>query len=179
MNGFGGSKATSWPPLIMKASSPTSIACGIHAGHGWRWGRSYQGSTASNATVMRHSDINLTMNTYGHLFPGQEADAVAKMRDMMATNPPEVIRATGTDDLAILEDDVEQRAAHAQRATRETGQDGANHCDERAEPVAQKESPKPLQIADLSDGVLDVATLCTSSGGGTRTPDTRIMIPLL
>jgi len=27
--------------------------------------------------VMRHSTITLTMDTYGHLFPGQEADAVA------------------------------------------------------------------------------------------------------
>jgi integrase len=65
--------------------------------------------------VMRHSDINLTMNTYGHLFPGQEADAVAKMRDMMATYQPEVARATGTDDLAIREGDVEQIAARSTR----------------------------------------------------------------
>jgi integrase len=35
-------------------------------------------------TVMRHSSITLTMDTYGHLFPGQEADAVAKLRDILA-----------------------------------------------------------------------------------------------
>jgi integrase len=131
--------------------------------------------------VMRHSSITLTMDTYGTLFPGQEADAVARLRDMMApaTDQPEVMRATGTDDLASLEDGGEQRAAHAQRATREIGQSDANRCEDVAEPSAQEESPKPLQIADLGDGVLDLATLCTSSGGGTRTPDTRIMIPLL
>jgi len=30
-------------------------------------------------TVMRHSTIVLTMDTYGHLFPGQEAEAVSKL----------------------------------------------------------------------------------------------------
>ncbi|MFQ5735052.1 MAG: tyrosine-type recombinase/integrase, partial [Planctomycetaceae bacterium] len=48
-------------------------------------------------TVMRHSSITLTMDTYGHLFPGQEADAVAQMRPMMI-DPPEALNATGTAD---------------------------------------------------------------------------------
>jgi len=41
-------------------------------------------------TVMRHSSITLTMDTYGHLFPGQEADAVARLRDILVGNarPP-------------------------------------------------------------------------------------------
>ena len=43
----------------------------------------------------------------------------------------------------------------------------------------QKESPKPLCIAGLGDDVQCDAMYCNSSGGGTRTPDTRIMIPLL
>ncbi len=34
-------------------------------------------------TVMRHQSISLTMDTYGHLFPGQGADAVARMRSML------------------------------------------------------------------------------------------------
>ena len=33
-------------------------------------------------TVMRHSTITLTMDTYGHLFPGQEAEAVGKLPEM-------------------------------------------------------------------------------------------------
>jgi len=45
-------------------------------------------------TVMRHSTITLTMDTYGHLFPGQEADAVARMREMLV-EPAETMRATG------------------------------------------------------------------------------------
>jgi integrase len=33
--------------------------------------------------VMRHSSIVLTMDTYGHLFPGQEADAVARLATLL------------------------------------------------------------------------------------------------
>ena len=66
--------------------------------------------------VMRHSSITLTMDTYGHLFPGQEADAVARLRYMMTTDQPEVMRATGTDDLTSLEDDGAQRICSAQHA---------------------------------------------------------------
>ena len=34
--------------------------------------------------VMRHQSITLTMDTYGHLFPGQETDAVGRLRQMQA-----------------------------------------------------------------------------------------------
>lgn len=44
--------------------------------------------------VMRHSSITLTMDTYGHLFPGQEADTVAKFPDMI--DGPVALQATGT-----------------------------------------------------------------------------------
>ena len=47
-------------------------------------------------TIMRHSSIVLTMDTYGHLFPGQEADAVARMPGMFGSGP-EALQATGTD----------------------------------------------------------------------------------
>ena len=33
--------------------------------------------------VMRHSTITLTMDAYGHLFPGQVTDAIKKLPDMM------------------------------------------------------------------------------------------------
>ena len=35
-------------------------------------------------SVMRHSTIVLTMDTYGHLFPGQDAATVARLPNMMA-----------------------------------------------------------------------------------------------
>ncbi len=49
---------------------------------------------------MRHSVITLTLDTYGHLFPGQDAAAVAALPGMMngSTDTPEALQATGTDD---------------------------------------------------------------------------------
>lgn len=45
-------------------------------------------------TVMRHSTITLTMDTYGHLLPDQHADAVGGMADMLMGVP--IAAATGT-----------------------------------------------------------------------------------
>jgi len=46
--------------------------------------------------LMRHSDINLTMSRYTHVFHGQEADAVAKLPDFSRLRS-QVNKATGTD----------------------------------------------------------------------------------
>ena len=48
-------------------------------------------------SVMRHSTITLTMDTYGHLFPGQEAETVARLPNML-DDGPKAMRATGTYD---------------------------------------------------------------------------------
>ena len=73
--------------------------------------------------VMRHQTITLTMDTYGHLFPGQEADAMARMWSMLTeagdSLPPEALRATGTNDLPIDAPQGVQRMT--QRAERERG----------------------------------------------------------
>ena len=53
---------------------------------------------------------------------------------------------------------------------------GTNH---EGESSLQDKSPKPVFVAGLGDDVPPGAAACVSSGGGTRTPDTRIMIPLL
>jgi len=47
-------------------------------------------------TVMRHSSITLTMDTYGHLFQGQEADAISRLPEMLGKGPRHS-PATGTD----------------------------------------------------------------------------------
>ena len=47
--------------------------------------------------VMRHSNITLTMDTYGHLFPGEEAETVNHFPNMAVT-PAESTKATGTYD---------------------------------------------------------------------------------
>ncbi len=127
-------------------------------------------------TVMRHQSITLTMDTYGHLFPGQEADAVGRMRELLIA-PPEALRATGTDNATADTPNGAQR--QAQRAGRETRQSGARGCDDTTNTAAQKKTPKSLRVADLGDDMRPRAKDRESSGGGTRTPDTRIMIPLL
>ncbi len=122
-------------------------------------------------TVMRHSAITLTMDTYGHLFPGQAAEAVTRLQTMLSPASQRTAQATGTDDLRA------QRLA--QRAEREQGQNGASQCESEAGPRPQRKMPKSLQVMDLGDVVRGDALGNASSGRGTRTPDTRIMIPLL
>jgi len=49
-------------------------------------------------TIMRHSDINLTMSRYTHIFRGQESEAVAKLPDFSQPNKErQKAVATGTD----------------------------------------------------------------------------------
>ena len=55
-------------------------------------------------------------------------------------------------------------------------QNRVSRCD-ASDPIrAQTKPPKSLPVADLGGVVRPDATTGTSSGGGTRTPDTRIMI---
>ena len=63
---------------------------------------------------MRHSVITLTMDTYGHLFPGQEADTVARLPNLLSDPLPEAMQATGTYDQTPQPH--ARRTAHAQRA---------------------------------------------------------------
>ena len=47
-------------------------------------------------TLMRHSTITLTLDTYGHLLPDEAAETVERMPDV----EPVAVRLTGTDDVA-------------------------------------------------------------------------------
>ncbi len=47
-------------------------------------------------SVMRRADIKLTLDRYGHLFPGSEAEAVARLRHAFQAN--DTLLATGTND---------------------------------------------------------------------------------
>ena len=44
--------------------------------------------------VMGHQSFTLTMDTYGHLFLGQEADALRRTR-LMLVDLPDALRAIG------------------------------------------------------------------------------------
>jgi hypothetical protein len=65
--------------------------------------------------IMRHSRIVVTMDTYGHLLRGQEADTVAKLPAMLGEGPKQ-LRATG----ALGKRDKAAKSAErwVQRATR-------------------------------------------------------------
>jgi hypothetical protein len=109
------------------------------------------------------------MDTYGHLFPGQESEAVDRVRQMLVDHQstPEILRATGTSDQAAGAPYSAQRLA--QQTTRETLRPAASHCQQESDDRAQKKTPKPLRVADLVDSVRRNASSYTSSGGGTRT----------
>jgi hypothetical protein len=66
--------------------------CDHLANHSWHY--AVGDAIKSLQSVMRHSDIKLTLDRYGHLFPGAEADAVARMREAFI----QPARLTGTSD---------------------------------------------------------------------------------
>ncbi len=121
--------------------------------------------------VMRHSIITLTMDTYGHLFPGQEADTVARLPDLMSDPQPEAVRATGTYDQTAQP--PAGRAAHAQRAEGGNRQNVAKRG-ERIRRDADEQSEETtchnlLPVPTLGEHWQEVATAGNSSRGGTRT----------
>ncbi|WP_145424068.1 tyrosine-type recombinase/integrase [Symmachiella dynata] len=123
-------------------------------------------------TVMRHSTITLTMDTYGHLFPGQEADAVARLRGV-CNGPPQALKATGTDD--ATSNSPENAHRQAQQPRSETQQEGAIQCDEPNTTPANKKTPKPNNGVDLGDSMQRKSTPDKNRAGRTRTCNQQIM----
>jgi len=117
-------------------------------------------------SVMRHSTITLTMDTYGHLFPGQDAATVARLPNMLGSEP-KALRATGTDGAATLRElqqnggsdlgSAQKSAAHAQQSGRDLVPDDAAGCDEEDPPPRNGTSPNPLRVAGLCENVRDNA----------------------
>ena len=122
--------------------------------------------------VMRHSTITLTMDTYGHLFPGQETEAADRMALLLG--PP-----SETDSRKKSPRVSKNALQQAQQLGLSSEQDDARACDEEVATMLEKLDDKPLILLGLSDLEHPDATGCESSGRGIRTPDTRIMIPLL
>jgi integrase len=58
-------------------------------------------------TLMRHSTITLTMDTYGHLFPGQDAETVHRLPDM--TQRPADLQPTTRSEVRSLSQDMETK----------------------------------------------------------------------
>ena len=57
--------------------------------------------------IMRHSDINLTMSRYTHIFRGQEAEAINKLPDLsFPSQEAQKSAATGTDGKSVLPENL-------------------------------------------------------------------------
>ena len=120
--------------------------------------------------VMRHSVITLTMDTYGHLFPGQEADTVARLPNLLSNAQPKAMQATGTYD---------QKPQPAADAGAVRGAEGGNrrHTAKRGEPAQHgrdQEGDKStfanlLPVPTLGKRRQEAAKAGNSGRDGTRT----------
>jgi len=131
--------------------------------------------------VMRHSTITLTMDTYGHMFPGVEADSVDALASMFnpTTEEPSILRMTGTEYARPKPAKGGEVAAHLQRAGCDTVRSSAAGRKTESAETEEDSRRNPLAVATLGDAVRPGAAPCESSPGGTRTPDQGIMSPLL
>ena len=123
--------------------------------------------------VMRHSSITLTMDTYGHLFPGQDAESVRRLSGYMEGSGSEALAATGTDCGSI--------GAPLKRHSKgcETTRRGANGCEMDKSICMVGKAQKSLENKAVSDAVRRHATECDTAPPGTRTPDPLIKSQLL
>jgi len=96
-------------------------------------------------TVMRHSTLKLTYDTYGHLFPGEEADAVTLLADVFGREP-ESLQATGTDGQG-----AQHYAQQLGCESREIVRFGATQCDESFDDGQETKRPKSATNEDLGD----------------------------
>lgn len=98
--------------------------------------------------VMRHSSITLTMDTYGHLFPGQEAEAIGRLRKFMGSTS-DALSATGTEDLKPESRSAGRSALAAKRCVVD-----AVLSDDASKSTKKAPDGKPLELAALRDTVL-------------------------
>ena len=112
-------------------------------------------------SIMRHASITLTMDTYGHLFPSQEADAVAKLDDLLSGSITYQQQATGTADAFPIA--VNSAQLQAQQSGRDSLRTGARPSEDSDESLNNKSAPNPLRIAEIGDTLLNPATPCDAA----------------
>ncbi len=132
-------------------------------------------------SVMRHSSIVLTMDTYGHLIPGQEAETVARMLDLLSHDQPQVLRATGTTDVNASNSDTPsgKRSTLRSKISAAPCVASATPCDDDDSTDTSTESCNSLSFAELSNIVRPGASQNENGTAGIRTQNQRIMSPLL
>ncbi len=134
--------------------------------------------------IMRHSDINLTMSRYSHLFLGAESEAVESLPDFSSQGRQRQV-ATGTDGKPV----EHHKSAYKKLAKKSDFDcnsmssigfgEGQNQtaCEQNSGDV------KPLQVAELGTkkeplSPTDIGSK-SNTPGRTRTCDLRIRNPLL
>jgi hypothetical protein len=133
---------------------------------------------------MRHSDINLTMNRYSHVFRGAESKAVGSLPDFTSQGKQSQI-ATGTDGKL-----VELPKGAYKKLTKKFDFDsnsmssiGFGEGQNNSGGEQNSLNYKPLQMADLGTKKEPLSSTDTGSKGNTpartRTWDLRIRNPLL
>lgn len=122
-------------------------------------------------TVMRHSAITLTMDTYGHLLPDQHAEAVGAMVQMLSG--PTSLAATGTAGQAPA-----VGSAVGMRKQAPGGARGCDHLRDEGNGEQLADERKPLRIADLCDPVQRDANAGRNGPAWIRTRNQGIMSPL-
>ena len=105
-------------------------------------------------TVMRHSTITLTMDTYGHLFPGQEAEAISRFSLFMGTRlfP---LAATGPED-----NTPELCSARSSSGGAAQYILGATPCNDEAEAITLSMSKNTKKLAARCDPMPSGTMLC-------------------
>jgi len=120
-------------------------------------------------SVMRHSTITLTLDTYGHLIEGAEAAAVNQAASMTAM--PEMLRATGTG--GELANNVLTNVVRSGCVV------GAPGCEEGTETDLLGKQKNPGKTRVKCESVRLNATSCDSTPARTRTLDPLIKSQLL
>ena len=129
---------------------------------------------------MRHSTITLTYDRYGHLFPGQEADAVSQLADVMSA--PVAAAATGTDGAGSIyahgydsapmitgnpSSHPPTRKAGAQQQAQQSGRETVRSQCETVQTdkdcTTDCKSPNPLRLTEIDDTLRITATECDAA----------------
>ena len=132
-------------------------------------------------TLARHSDPKLTMNIYTHVESSDQAKAIQQLAPPPVTNHP----ASGEISCATLGTQTDLTESVAYMVAQNIDLDSQNLSFDGKLGALQVEAEpnKKLSGIDDSQGFFNdfqsSSTDDRSSGGGIRTPDTRIMIPLL
>jgi len=128
--------------------------------------------------VMRHSTIVLTMDVYGHLFPGQEADTLARLPEMLGSVPG-VMRATGTCDATSGGSGAGIGAAVGVAVNRPDMAEQDHTRPELGSVPASMDSPQLFTLTGHGASWRVLAIPSTNRPGRDRTCDQGIMSPLL